>query len=260
MSDTFTKDRLAWLDQLVLYQNVSARSFLLAYCLSGYVNRKTRDAWPSLDTLAKSLGANERTIRRWMEELTALGYLGKTRGGNGHSNRYRMLFPDRAQLPHHPSNRLDSKRCPDWTSDGTPSGTKCPPNSLSEPSEKRSISPVADAEFAEIWQHYPRKVSRGQAEKAFRTTRKTVDLETVRAGVLRYAAERSGEEPRFTKHFATWLNGQCWADEAAPFTPATTPSCRAGAKTRAGEISRQLIADAEEMQGQPRFLLEKPMS
>jgi hypothetical protein len=30
---------------------------------------------------------------------------------------------------------------------------------------------------------------------------------------MRYAAERRGEDPRFTKHPATWLRKGCWSDE-----------------------------------------------
>ena len=30
---------------------------------------------------------------------------------------------------------------------------------------------------------------------------------------MRYAAQRDGEDPQFTKHPATWLNGKCWTDE-----------------------------------------------
>ncbi|OKO71893.1 hypothetical protein AC630_31760 [Bradyrhizobium sp. AS23.2] len=35
-------------------------------------------------------------------------------------------------------------------------------------------------------------------------------------GAMRYAAERTGQDPKFTKHPATWLNGECWKDEPEP--------------------------------------------
>jgi hypothetical protein len=40
------------------------------------------------------------------------------------------------------------------------------------------------------------------------------------AGVLRYAAERSGQDQKFTKYPATWLSKKCWLDE--PTTPPIT--------------------------------------
>ncbi|KQP53040.1 hypothetical protein ASF34_01320 [Methylobacterium sp. Leaf106] len=41
-------------------------------------------------------------------------------------------------------------------------------------------------------------------------------LDDLMAGVARYAAERTDEEPQYTKHPKTWLNGGHWADEPAP--------------------------------------------
>ncbi len=39
------------------------------------------------------------------------------------------------------------------------------------------------------------------------------------SGAMRYAAERSGQDPKYTKHPATWLNSGCWSDEpSAPIT------------------------------------------
>ena len=33
---------------------------------------------------------------------------------------------------------------------------------------------------------------------------------------MQYAVEKGGEDPKFTKHPATWLNKGCWRDEPAP--------------------------------------------
>lgn len=78
-----------------------------------------------------------------------------------------------------------------------------------------SVKPDFESEFErQFWPAYPRRVGKGQALKAFRAARKQNDLETIMAGVRRYAASRQGENPEFTKHASTWLNGQCWLDEA----------------------------------------------
>lgn len=80
-----------------------------------------------------------------------------------------------------------------------------------------TIKPDFESEFEQqFWPAYPRRVGKGQALKAFRAARKQNDLETIMAGVRRYAASRQGENPEFTKHASTWLNGQCWLDEADP--------------------------------------------
>jgi hypothetical protein len=41
-------------------------------------------------------------------------------------------------------------------------------------------------------------------------------------GAMRYAAERTGQDQRYTKHPATWLNGQCWKDESNAAAPRAT--------------------------------------
>lgn len=80
-----------------------------------------------------------------------------------------------------------------------------------------SIKPDFDSEFEQqFWPIYPRRVGRGQALKAFRSARKQTELETILAGVRRYAEQRRGENPEFTRHASTWLNGQSWLDEADP--------------------------------------------
>jgi hypothetical protein len=93
-------------------------------------------------------------------------------------------------------------------------------------SEEKEISSAnsVDREFAEtFWPAYPLKRDRGHALKAFRAARQRVPLETIMAGVHRYAAERAGDDPKFTKYAQGWLNGDGWADEPRPkVTPQAT--------------------------------------
>ncbi len=92
-------------------------------------------------------------------------------------------------------------------------------------SDNISIKPDFDREFeVEFWPVYPRKVGKGQALKAYRAARKQSDCQTITAGARRYAAERAGQDQQFTRHAATWLNGQGWLDE-----PASKPSPRSQA-------------------------------
>jgi hypothetical protein len=68
--------------------------------------------------------------------------------------------------------------------------------------------------FESFWELYPRKVKKGAARTAFNKAIKIVDFPTIVAGVERYRKEVSGREFRFILHAATWLNGECWEDEA----------------------------------------------
>jgi hypothetical protein len=88
--------------------------------------------------------------------------------------------------------------------------------------KKTKIQPKAkpklDGEtFESFWAVYPRRVAKEAAARAFAAAvKRSVDAETLIAGAQRYAVERAGQEPRYTKHPATWLNGGCWQDEAPP--------------------------------------------
>jgi hypothetical protein len=58
-------------------------------------------------------------------------------------------------------------------------------------------------------------VAKEAARKAFAAAiKRGVDVEVMIAGAKRYAVERKGQPPRYTKHPATWLNAGCWEDEA----------------------------------------------
>jgi hypothetical protein len=82
-----------------------------------------------------------------------------------------------------------------------------------EPEHDQQLSP--DEMFARWWVHYPRKVDKGAARTAFKrvVAKKIATFNELMAGVMRYAAERTGEDPQFTKHAATWLNAESWGNE-----------------------------------------------
>lgn len=107
---------------------------------------------------------------------------------------------------------------PNGTASGTPSGT--------ESRMKGEKEPLGDSGglFEQWWSEVPRKVGKGQARAAFRTALGKAPFEVLLAGIQRYRVQRDGQEAKFTKHPSTWLNGECWSDEAdAIENPASTP-------------------------------------
>jgi hypothetical protein len=73
---------------------------------------------------------------------------------------------------------------------------------------------VYKSEFAIWYRAYPRRQSRGTAEKAYCSVRKSgVSAEELLDGAKRYAQIRSSEDRKYTKLPATWLNAECWRDE-----------------------------------------------
>jgi len=59
-----TRDRFAWLDQVLADRAIPEPAFRVAYALSSFVNRKSGAAWPSHATLAQKTGLGESTVRR----------------------------------------------------------------------------------------------------------------------------------------------------------------------------------------------------
>lgn len=91
--------------------------------------------------------------------------------------------------------------------------TPSPPKGGSVPKITRPRKPEPD-DFDEWYGAYPKHVGRDAAAKAYAAARKRgATRGELFAGAQRYAAERSSQNPEFTKQPATWLNAGCWKDE-----------------------------------------------
>lgn len=100
----------------------------------------------------------------------------------------------------------------------TPSETESDTEAEQNRNKKAPAADPLIGEFAIWYAEYPLKKGRGQALKAFRSVRKSVDLATLIAGAVRYANDPA-RDPKFTKHPATWLTGECWLDEPSKGKP-----------------------------------------
>ncbi len=69
--------------------------------------------------------------------------------------------------------------------------------------------------FQRFWQHYPLKVGKGDAEKAFKAALKEASFEDIFAGTRRYSdhVRRKGAPKKYIKHPAGWLRAERWLDE-----------------------------------------------
>jgi hypothetical protein len=74
----------------------------------------------------------------------------------------------------------------------------------------------ATDDFDLFWSDYPRKVAKEGARKAFAKAAKIASVETILAGVRRFAADPNLPEKQFIPHPATWLNRGSWDDEPLP--------------------------------------------
>jgi hypothetical protein len=86
-----------------------------------------------------------------------------------------------------------------------------------------------DNEFPDWWDAYPRKVAKGQAERAYRTARKNgASQADLLEGIRAHAAawHRRKTETQFMPYPATWLNGKRWLDDPAAIATGGGSSAR----------------------------------
>jgi hypothetical protein len=81
--------------------------------------------------------------------------------------------------------------------------------------------------FEAFWSAYPRRVARAAAAKAWNKAVTQADPDAIISGATRYAAAREGQDPKYTAHPATWLNGARWLDQPDPPSPETHSERRA---------------------------------
>ncbi len=236
----FTANKFRWLDQVGADHSLTPLCFRLAYAILTFVNRATGDAWPSQPQLAGICNATDRAIRDALTRLRDAGHLTITgKGGRGKTSRFKpvmmdaerrndasTLSPSKAEMgfqdrePKPGSNRPETRK-----KSTAKRGSQLPTipfiETNEETIERKSLMVVNKSELSqpsdfETWyRQYPRKVGKLNAEKSYLSLikKKKATPEELLAGAMRYAAERATEDPRFTKHPATWLNGGCWADE-----------------------------------------------
>lgn len=69
-------------------------------------------------------------------------------------------------------------------------------------------------DFEKWYEIFPRHREKIEAERAYRRVRQRgATKEQLEVGAMQYAKERVGQDPKYTKYPATWLNRGCWTDE-----------------------------------------------
>lgn len=86
-----------------------------------------------------------------------------------------------------------------------------------------ALSEMKPDRFDEFWSHWPRKIAKTTARKAWQAAIKSgADAQRVINGAKAFAAfcEQARTEPRFIPHAATWLRAERWLDEPQPLARA----------------------------------------
>jgi hypothetical protein len=199
----------------------SARMVLLA--LADHAGQEDGDSWPSVGRLARRCGLGERTVQQAITTLVDLGELEvQWRCGPRGANRYRLTLTPAESAPPQISHPAESASRPPQNLRETPQISHLTPAesapepslTVSEPSVNRHSCAVD--RFDEFWQAYPRAVAKGAAKKAWAKATRDADPDDIIDGARRYAAERAGQDDRYTAHASTWLNAERWLDDPTP--------------------------------------------
>lgn len=81
------------------------------------------------------------------------------------------------------------------------------------------IGTDGDPDWCEFWAAYPKKVSKGDARRAWvKAIQAGTDPAVIVKGAAMYAQARAQEDPQYTVFPATWLNRERWTDDPAALT------------------------------------------
>lgn len=194
------------------------------------------------DRLFAIVKADPRSIRAAIGELVAKGKIERQDGGDLMVRRCRdELERGLRRIQEAAENgskggrprATNEENQPDTKPEAFPAEKLSPspsPSSLSMSREGAGVIPFPGSEadqdqaakkktaepegFAEWYGAFPLHKSRAAAVKAYRAALKKVSGDVLLDGAKAYAAERNGQPAKFTKHPATWLNEECWLDEA----------------------------------------------
>lgn len=78
----------------------------------------------------------------------------------------------------------------------------------------RAGAPAREDRFPEFWMAYPKKVSKGHAEKAWAKAVKTTDPDVILAALAAQGPLVGARDKQYIPNPATWLNGERWTDES----------------------------------------------
>jgi len=251
MADTFTADKMAWLERVQDHPDLPQSAFAVAFALSRHMNRATGDAWPSQATIGGMAGVKARQVRNLIRALSDAGLIEVKSGGYQKPDRYRMVMPERQSIATlRPANDCHTA-APERQSVAVQSGNQLPPNPLNEPFEKRAtalslvgegLSGSITQAFDAWWAVYPKKTKKLKAESLFARVlkRQLVSIDQLIAAADAYAKSEKVSRG-YVMDPTTWLNDGCWDDDVTPakIEPAKTEPTAAEMETiRAGRAAR----------------------
>ena len=215
-------DRFRWEQDVLANPQLTAAQKIVLTRLALHLNIKTGRCDPSVKTLATGAGMAERTVQATLSRAETLGIIKRAiGGGRTRTTSYTLVSPAKTVHNAAPFSETVHDEAPfemetvhasveKGAADSEKPCTAVHPNIKN----KRNTDERLKEEFDRWYPVYPRRSARRAAFKSYKQARsRGTTPETLLHGAKRYAAQRAGQDPQFTKMPATWLNGDCWLDE-----------------------------------------------
>lgn len=186
-------------------------------------------AWPSIKGLARDIGASKTAVKSSLNILEELGVITRVQRFSNNEKIATLYiwhpwridgWDDSAMRRREDAERgYAREETPEVPASApTPAPTAPTPEVPAKPTEK-----PADG-FTDWWPHYPKKVKKLDAEKAYRAALKRgVTPKELLDGLQRQKAawKAKGTEPQYIPYPATWLRAGSWEDELETPAPST---------------------------------------
>jgi hypothetical protein len=206
----------------ILDARFSPSAIITYLTLARFANRRSRTCYPSKETIVARSGLSPNTVSKALAELRVRGAVSsarRNRNGVPTSNVYVLHMAGPFGQPiSGPNADFD-----DGQEALIPNSEALIPNSgirirQGNQTKERDIS-LSKSKFEDFWDAYPRRISKGSAKRAWDKATLKEDAEKIIEAAKRFAKSREGQDPRYTPHPATWLNGERWSDQPETLGP-----------------------------------------
>ena len=185
--------------------------------------RSHRSGWSmNVRSVADALGVSKGTVSKYINELIEFGYIQReqAQGDDGQFGDVRYLILSEPCTNSPDTVNQDSTRpklpdtvLPDTVNQDTKEDYSFKKTKAEEDEKNTMRDSSSGSRFDEWWEHYPKKVAKGQARTAFKTALKKISFDDLVQATDVLARNSVNVEKRFIPNPATWLNGERWADE-----------------------------------------------
>lgn len=197
---------------------------LAAAKVYGFLRSHTSGYRTNVRGIATQMKLGKNTVNNALQLLEKIGYVKREWSTDSKGLRngitYKVFDSRCPQIRDNDSEGVPNLGNPDLGNPKT--GTHKEDQSFKKTNlqEEPPIVPQGDERdpFDEWWEHYPKKVGKGQARTAFKRALKKIDLDALMDGTRQLAAhhEQAGTDKKFIPNPSTWLNGERWDDELIP--------------------------------------------